>query len=77
MRLEIYDDAAPEPESVVRLRLVSTAGVISVHAVDANGETKPAGRILVFRGDGTISRTESVGEDLGFQLDESRRVKFY
>ncbi len=76
MKLEIYDDTTPEPESVVRLHLVKHGSSIAVHAVDANGETEPAGRILLFHSDGTISRTGSMNSDLGFQLDESGRVKF-
>ncbi len=75
MKLEIWNDDTPEPEKVVRLRLVSSDCAIALVAVDASGNMTPGGNILQITDDGEIHRYPSVGSDLGFSLDDFRRVK--
>ncbi len=77
MRLEIYDDTDPEPESVVRLRLVTSllTKSVAVVAVDAAGSVVDGGHILRITEDGEIRRYPSVGSDLGFRRDDCGRVK--
>ncbi len=75
MRLQIWNDATPEPERVVRLRLVSGVNrTIEVVAVDAYGHMAPGGVILRISEDGEIYRYPCVDSDLGFTLDLVGRV---
>ncbi len=75
MKLEIYDGATPEPETVVTLRLQKESGSIWLIAVDERGVMVRGGNILRIKSDGSIYRVRGIDPDIGFDLDAEGRVK--
>ncbi len=75
MKLEIYNDTTPEPETVVRLRLVKTCRDIMLVAVDEDGKRLDGGNILRIDAYGAIVRCRNISSSFGFDIDENGRVK--
>ncbi len=75
MKLEIYNDTSPEPEKVVRLRLVREGSDIMLVAVDEDGKPLGSGSILQLGSDGKIFRRSCVSSFFGFDIDNCGRVK--
>ncbi len=73
MKIEVWTppDPKPEVEKVVRLKIVQIDDGVEINAVDANGNW--LSHLVVFRPDG-LDRVSSVAEDLGFPLDDERRI---
>ncbi len=76
MKLEIYDDTTPEPEQVVRLRLMrGIKGSVTVVAVSDDGERLPRSTILSLAPGGRITLAVRVNTDFGFDLNSEGCVK--
>lgn len=74
MRVEVYNESEPkpEPEKVLRLRLISEYGSVRLVAVDEAGATVSSGNLLQFRSDGGVTRFPGVNPGLGLKLDDRR-----
>ncbi len=77
MKLEIFNDTTPEPETVVTLRLQRDyeGGPIWLTAVNERGATIPQGHILRLTTYGSIKRCFGVNPAIGFDLDAQKRVE--
>ena len=75
MKIEIFEGDVSAPESVLRLRLVSSGLNVLVIAVDEKGDRKDCGMLVTFRADGTLRRDGGVNSDLGLQLDDRSRIR--
>lgn len=72
MKIEIYREKH-EPDKVLRLKLEGD-GVITLCAVDADGEISSGGFLLVISERG-LKRCRYVSPDIGLALDEHDRVE--
>ena len=76
MRFKVFkpkeDEKAEEP---LYLSLVQGGDKVIVEATDAHGKHRAAGNLLIFNGDGTVSRCYAVSSRLGFKLDEAGRIE--
>lgn len=75
MKVSIYEEAsAREKEREITLRLIEEDGVVTVQAVDNEGNYVSGGILLEFTKNMEIIRTSGVNDDLGFSLDEHDRL---
>ena len=77
MKLQIFQESAPEPEKTIILRLVPLSGDhVELQVVDKKGSVVPGGHILCILPHKPCILYTSISEDFGFALDEKGRLKF-
>jgi len=67
MKIEIFGAEVP-CEKVLRLKLYSYDGRVTVTAVDENGEKVSSGNLITFEEDGTTYLHGAINRDLGLKL---------
>ena len=67
----------PEEENITRVKLEDHGSeIVTVIAVDKDGNRVDQGILFCLLPNGTIQRMPSVNPDLGFVLDDKGRIKF-
>jgi len=75
MRVKVYNEIKPEPQKTLNLRLVEKDnGNVALHAVDDDGDTLLAGRLLLITTEGRLELIGCVNTDLGLDLDSEERL---
>ena len=74
MKLKIFDEATPEKEKELILRLVYTNVGVSLVACNEQGRTVGSGHILRINNDGTLMKFTGISPSLGLQLTSTGRI---
>ena len=76
MKISIFDEAAPEKEREITLRLIKEhkEGPIVVAVVDKTGKTVHCGRLMKFQNNVTFTRAHNIDPELGLSLDGYGRL---
>ena len=75
MKLKIFDEATPEKEKELILRLLYTPSGVSLVACNEQGRTVGSGHILRINNDGTLMKFTGISPSLGLQLTSTGRIK--
>lgn len=74
MKLEIYEEEIKKEEPI-KLALKATIDGIELQVVDSNGNRVDCGTLLTVLESGVVKMDGLVARDLGFKLDECKRVE--
>ena len=76
LKLQAYKPQ-PDEEKITRVKLEDDgSGIVTVVAVDKDGNRVDQGILFRLLPNGTIQRMPSVNPNLGFVLDDKGRIKF-
>ena len=76
LKLQAYKPQ-PEEEKITRVKIHDHGGgIVTVIAVDKDGNRADQGILFRLLPNGTIQRMPSVNPNLGFVLDDKGRIKF-